>query len=83
MSVWGRIVVFGKDAREDGRSGWRGKAKPRYLSQYDCAPPRYDGPHWIGKPITAPPATVGPDWIGKALPYRRNYTLPPSDNIGA
>jgi hypothetical protein len=88
-----KLMASGRHPRKDARKPTVARlrrgyyddlAQPRTSSQYGWKDaPRYNGPHWIGKPITAPPTAAGPDWIGKALPYRRNYTLPPSDNIGA
>lgn len=42
----------------------------KYRSPYDGKPPRYTGPHWIGKAIKAPPIEAGPNWIGQRIPFR-------------
>lgn len=59
----------------------------KYQSWADNSP-RYDGPHWIGQPITPPPSGVGPQWVGKrivvrSVPRAWRDGLPPSDTVGA
>lgn len=66
-----------------------GAGRPRSI--YDRPPPRYDGPDWIGKPITPtrPELTLERDWVGKRIVVRSaprrwlTKELPPGGWMGA